>query len=654
MFRSVYRQMLLAGLILLLTALRLWDPLWIEGLRLRGFDLVQQLSPLRVEVADSAVIVLDIDEESIEQFGQWPWPRSIIAKLLDACAEAGAAAIGLDMLFAEQDRTSPPVLAQQSSLPAELRESLATLPSHERLLAHAMGKIPTVLAWTATEHPTADSPATAVSAVLGDATQLQLVTFPGVSGNLPTLEEAAAGRGLITVTQEPDGLIRRIPAISRVGSSYWPALGLELLRVGIGGSSFILEAGPTGLEGAMVQTAQGALKMPVSGDGRLWLRNTPFDSGRYISIADVLAPDGVDRFRERLEDRLVLVGSTFSGLGDRFQLPFSRYLPGVEIHAQAIDALLQGQVPSRPPWILAAELFGMGLTALLASMLAARLTPAAALAGLGLLLSLHWGMAWIAFRQHLWLTDATLPTMALLAAGGVSLLVGYLRTARERHWIRHAFSRYLPEPVVDKLSQHHDQLRLRGETRELTLMFSDVRGFTTLSEGMPPEQLGQLMNRLFTGLTAVIQTHGGTIDKYVGDCIMAFWNAPLSDQEHALHACQAALAMQSKLPELNRELHNEGLLQRDQLIRIGVGIHTGTASVGNFGSRQRFAYTALGDTVNLASRLEGLCKTHHVGIVISAETRAQVRGVRTKLLGEVPVRGRNAPVMVYSLEEFTT
>jgi len=634
--------------------LRLLDPTWVEGLRVAAFDLYQRLWP-REAAPDSPLVVVDIDEASIDRFGQWPWPRSLMARLLDVCAEAGAVALAFDMVFAEPDRTSPSELAKLPTLSEPLRQALTLLPDHEHQLATAMQRIPTALAWRAIGESRGASTSTSIMAVLGERARLDLIQFPGAQGNLEIFERAASGRGLISLAPEPDGIVRRLPAFSRIEESYWPALSLELIRLGMGAGGFVLAVGAAGLEAAVLQHPAGHLTLPVTGDGRAWIyfSDPARRPAHLISAAELLEQPPVAT-TDHLQGRLVLVGSTFPGLGDRHPTPMSAARPGLLIQADFIDAVLADEWLVRPSWALAGELLTLLLVLGMVTLALIHL-PAwgAAAAVLGL-----WAMLWAGslflFVHFHWLLDVGFSTLVSGLMASILLTQSYARSVGERRWIRQAFAQYLPASVVDELAQHPERLRLRGENRELTLMFCDLRGFTRLSESFPPERLGELMTHFLTGLSEEVLRHGGTIDKYIGDCLMAFWNAPLETPDHTRRACLAALAMRRRLVSLNAELQAAGLLPPSQFLAIGIGLHTGPAAVGNFGSRQRFTYTALGDTVNLTAHLESLCKEFAVDIVFSEAARvAGAADWASRPLGEVRVKGRLRPVLVHTFLEET-
>jgi adenylate cyclase len=348
---------------------------------------------------------------------------------------------------------------------------------------------------------------------------------------------------------------------------------------------------------------------------------------------------------------IVFVGTSAEGLKDLRATPTNPAMPGVQLHAEATEQILAGHFLLRPDWARGAELVAIAALGLLLIALLPRLGAAwCAALGAAALAGVVAFSAW-AFVERQWLVA---PVYAVLAVLGVYLtgsLAAFLRTEAERREVRQAFGRYLSPAVVEQLARHPESLRLGGETRELSVLFCDVRGFTTLSEQLDPEALTRLVNRFLTPMTGILLDHGGTIDKYMGDCIMAFWNAPLDDPDHARHAAAAALAMERELEVLNARLAAEAAPGSPAAppLRIGIGINTGRACVGNFGSDQRFDYSAIGDEVNLASRLEGQSKTYGVTCVIGDATRTRLAGWACLELDLLRVKGKREAERIHAL-----
>ncbi len=638
--------MLVAAVLLLLV--RLYDPAPVQQLRHFYFDSLQQHWPRPVADGRPPIAIIDIDEASLQRLGQWPWARTQLLDLVRECADAGAVAIGFDLLFAEADRTSPRNLATgMTHWPKTVRADLRALPDHDALFADSFSAMPVVLGMAGQEAgdgvPAAAQP---VQSMLGGDPQGQVLQFAGVLSSLPALTSAAAGLGWISLAPSTDGIVRQVPLLAASGGQVYPALSIELLRIAMEGKGWMTLMSSAGLEQVMTQTPQGDLSIPVDHNGLFQVYfSPPGTAAETIPAWRVLAGEA----NEALRDRLVLVGSSATGFNDMHPTPLGRTLPGVEVHANILSSILSGHFLTRPSWALGAELSGLVLLILILWWGGRRLEPqglAALIASLAISLLI---LSTSLFLHKHWLIDISFALILLLILGILWGTANAWQTFRERQQIRRAFQHYLSPDLVEQLSRSATPPRLGGESRELTILFCDIRDFTRLSENLPPEKLGLLMNHYLSAMSSIVLAHRGTIDKYIGDCIMAFWNAPLTDPEHALHACQAALAMRAELPAINQQLHEQGLLAPDQSLRIGTGIHTSVVSVGNFGSQQRFDYTVLGDGVNLTARLEGLCKGMARDIIISRTVQEQVPQLSPDPLGDVQVRGKQESVEIFAL-----
>ena len=627
--------------------LRIWDPAPLEALRSRTFDLYQRVKP-RDATLRPAVIV-DIDEASLKAIGQWPWPRTLLADLTTKLTRMGAAVIAYDVIFAEPDRMSPSVAADSfRNLDETTRTELRKLPDNDAVFAEAIRRSRVVLGESGHHLPDgAAQPPPVGFATMGPDPKRFLLNYPGLIGNLPVLEQAAAGRGMLTIQPEPDGIVRRVPMLLIAQQTLMPALTLDMLRVVTRASAFRVNTGPAGVRSVAIP----ALDIPTDGHGQLWLHFAPYDANRYVSAKDVLE----DRApADRIARKLVLVGTSAVGLRDIKATPIDPAMSGVEIHAQVLESILSKSVLTRPGYAIGAELaaavlFGLAIIALgpvlgAATMLGLGAAVAAALAA----------GSWFLFAQQRMLIDATFPLVATFLIYLTLIFTNYFREQLQRHRIRTAFGQYLAPALVTQLAQSHETLTLGGEDRNMSIMFSDVRGFTTISEMYKddPQGLTTLMNNLLTPLTNAIVENQGTIDKYIGDAIMAFWNAPLTDKDHEAHACHAALEMLRRVEVLNEQREKDAAAtgQRFIPIKIGVGINTGRCVVGNMGSDLRFNYSVLGDAVNLASRLEGQSKNYGVGIIIGANT-AKAIGDRfaTLELDRITVKGKTEPETVYTV-----
>jgi adenylate cyclase len=637
-------------LLLLYVLLRLWDPPLLEEIRLRSFDLYQSIKP-RV-AGDRPIVIVDIDEKSLASLGQWPWPRTILADLITRLTQMGAVGIAFDVLFPEQDRLSPGIAVQSfRQIDEELRRKLSGLPSNDEVFAAAIARSRVVLGQsgvgvTSGQADVRGLPQTGF-ATMGPDPKLLLVTFPGLLRNLPVLERAAAGRGLVTIRTERDGMVRRVPMVMSAHGQLVPALTLELLRVATGSGAILVKSDAAGVRSVGIR----GLEVPTDRNGQVWVHFSPTDPARYVSAKDII--DGsVDP--AKVAGKLLLIGTSAVGLLDLKTTPVDAAMPGVEVHAQLLETALTKSVLSYPNYANAIELIfaisvGVAIIVFAPMVTAMTLLIIGAAVGAGLI-----AVSWFMYVHQGVLLDVTFPLMSSLAIYAALVFVNYFREQIDRRRIRSAFGQYLSPTLVEQLAQSPDKLVLGGEERTMTVMFSDVRGFTAISElyKADPQGLTHLMNRLLTPLTNAILARNGTIDKYMGDAIMAFWNAPLEDAAHETHACEAALDMLDRLHELNEERRREAEAAGQPFIpiRIGIGMNTGQCVVGNMGSDLRFQYSVLGDSVNLASRLEGQTKSYGVPIILGSRTAAAVHGkIATMEIDYITVKGKTEPEVVHTV-----
>jgi adenylate cyclase len=646
----------IAALIAVL-GLRLVEPALVRDLRLQSFDQLQRLSPR--EYTDVPVRIIDIDDATLARVGQWPWPRTQVAKLVAGLTDLGAAAIAFDVVFAEPDRTAPArVLAGlvDARLSPDIRKALADLPDPDDVLAAEVARAPVVLGFALTNRPGPATPAIRHGlAHSGDDPRAFLAIYGGAVTNLTVLEEAASGNGSFAIERDRDGLIRQVPLLYRLGDELYPALALEALRVALGASTYLVRSsGASRLESFGEQTGIHSVRLtpdltvPTDVEGRVWLHFTESTPLRYVSAWQVL--DG-SAPADKIEGHIVFVGTSAAGLQDLRATPLDPVAPGVSLHAELAEQILLGHHLRRPDWALGAELVFTIFWGVMLVLLIRRTSAAwsAAIGVLGLLGAMY--VSWLAFRQALLLIDPVFPSLAGAAVYLSGSLANYVMAESERARIRGAFSHYLSPALVKELAAHPELLRLGVEKRPMSVLFADLRGFTSLSEGLPPEELSYVLNCFLTPMTERLQEHRGTIDKYMGDCIMCFWNAPLDTPDHARHACMGALAMVAELTHVNQRLRNEAAARgRPHVpLQIGIGINTGDCCVGNMGSEQRFDYSTVGDEVNLASRLEGQSKHYGVTIVIGDNTRAAVPDIATLELDMIRVKGKQRPVRIHTL-----
>lgn len=632
-----------------LVLLRIWDPLPIEAIRLRGFDLFQLVQPRTPQL--KPVVIVDLDEASLREVGQWPWPRTLVAEMVGRLTAAGAVAIGFDVIFPERDRTSARQTAETiPGLDPETRAKLKALPSNDEVLAEAISRSRVILGQTALAQPSRapEEPLPQTGfAVKGPRAEPPLLSFAGLLRNVPELERAAAGRGLFTIRTERDGVVRRVPIVLRAEDIIVPSLTLEMLRVVSKADGILINTDEAGVR----SVALPGFEIPTDPWAQLWIHFSPHDPSRYVSAADLLlGRAALSRFR----GKLVLIGTSAVGLLDLKTTPIDPAMPGVEIHAQILESVLSRTILAAPGYATLAEILISALIALALIGLAPALSAWGLFLAGGAIAAAVLGLSWYYFSQLNLLIDYTFPLLSSLVVYWTLVFTNYLRAHNERQQIRSAFSQYLSPALVEELARSPEKLALGGEQRTLTVLFSDVRGFTSISELYrdDPAGLTRLMNRLLTPLTHAVIDRKGTMDKYMGDAIMAFWNAPLEVPGHELLACEAALVMQERMAELNAARQREAaeLGQPFLPMVVGVGLNTGTCVVGNMGSDLFFNYSVLGDPVNLASRLEGQSKVYGVPIVIGASTAAFV-GDRfaTLELDCVRVKGKSEPERISAL-----
>jgi adenylate cyclase len=533
---------------------------------------------------------------------------------------------------------------------------MRSLPDPDELLAASLAGVPSIGAFAfsdSTRNVDLKQPAGIASA--GDDPRKFVAQYTGATPNLPVLEQAFAGFGFVNFEPEIDGIVRRVPLLAVYREALYPSFAAETLRVVQGALNYTVKSsGASGEKSLGVSTGIVAIKIgnaiaATDATGALILYDSGHRAERFVSAASIL--DGtVDP--GLLAGKIVVIGATAAALRDIRATPLSPSIAGVEIQAQLLEQMIGGEYLYRPDWANGLEITYLALIGI-AMIAAIRGTGAAgsALVAIGVA-ALSIALSWAAFHFERWLVDPISPLIAAFAVYLSGSLVGYLRTEAERRQNRLVLGQYLPPRLVERYSRNMDALRLGGETRELTILFTDIRGFTTIAETMDPGELTRLINEFLTPMTRIIQEQcDGTVDKYIGDCIMAFWNAPHDDPDHARHALDAALAMRHELDRLNRHWIEaaESAGRTFDPLRIGIGVNTGRCTAGNFGSEQRFGYSALGDSVNLASRLESLSRMYGVDIVVGAATARAVSGFALLEIDRVRVKGRMAPESIYAL-----
>ena len=581
------------------------------------------------------VTIAAIDEASLAKIGRWPWSRTTFAALAERLDQLGAKVIAFDLFFPE--RESPRADAQFARAISSTRKVvLGTVFIDNDTEIRYLGPAGLAAARLAIAPQ-------AIADVRSSAQGEPVFKRPepyGVLVNILELQRGAAYAGHIDVPPDPDGVVRRAPLIRRFDGRYFPAFDVQVARAYLSAEVPALELASYGIAGLKL----GEHSIPLDEEGRLLVRHRRPGSFAAVPIVDILEGRADPAL---LKGRVVLVGNTATGIGDVRVTPFGATLPGVEVRASIIESLLQGDALQRPEWMMVADVAAMALIALVLIVLLPRLgvsgggVLAAALLGGYLALAIY-----LFESQGLWL-NLVYPTLLVALLFATATLVEYFFTFSEKRYLKVAFQHYVPPAVVDDLVADAGKLQLGGEKRELTVLFSDIRGFTTLSEAMAPEDLVKLMNEYFTVMTEKVFEHRGSLDKYIGDAIMAIFGAPLAEPQHAELACRAALDMVRTLRSFQDTLRRRGL----PAIDIGVGINTGPMVVGNMGSKSRFNYTVVGDAVNLASRIEHLNKEYGTNILVSEYTYLPLKDEfpLAREVDRVRVRGRAQPVHLFEL-----
>lgn len=602
------------------------------------------------ETPHHSIIIVDIDEKSLAQLGQWPWPRDLVAQLVERIDQQGAKVIGLDMMFIEADRTSPKNLFQRYP---QIGTGLARiLPSfdHDQQLGDALAQSDSVLGYAMlTQNDGLKDPAALPfpSANLQVAAegigfdQLSLLSAYRATANHPAVAQALS-EGFLNFFPESSGAVHKVPLLISLDGIPYPSLALEVARIALGEQNLTIHPAPAnGKRHNLLGVSIGERFVPTDDLGQMSVNfRGPWKSFAYLSVSDLLESN-----HPELQGAVVLIGTSAAGLLDLQTTPLSRIIPGVEIHANIVDNLLAGD-PLRHDILteigITISLIMVG--GILLSLLLARSGPLkGALGALGILLAAISGNYLLLFKNGN-IVGLTYPLLTIVLIWLLVTLANYFLVERQKLFVQGAFRHYLAPQVVEQLLQNPTQLSLTGQEKVLTVMFSDIRNFTSISEQMDSVALADFMNRYLTEMSQLITDGRGMIDKFIGDAIMAIWGAPLDDDEHALQAVKSALYMQEKTTELKEKWVFEGLPE----INIGIGLNSGPMRVGNFGSEQLFDYTVIGDQVNLASRLEGLNKVYGTGILISAQTRDQLKGqILCRPIDLVRVKGKQQPVEIF-------
>ncbi len=608
------------------------------------------------------VVIVAIDQKSVDALGRWPWPRTRIAELIERLDAYGAKVVALDIVFSEPDESLG--LSTIKGLKNRLKdkgqdvrseiEAVEKAADSDARLASALKKSPSAILgyffFTSKEeikHLEEKQAAylipsrfTSIRYIEKGTPSPDILTAAGVEENIKVLSDAATNFGYFNTAPDSDGTVRWVPLAIKYGDNFYPHLALEAVRKYLASPPLILNAARYGVDSIQI----GHRNVPTDERGRL-LINYRGDQKTFphYSLSDVLKGDlPADAFK----DKIVLIGATAVGIYDMRVTPFSGAFPGVEIHANVIDNILKGDFINRPDWIVVFDIAAMLLLGIALAIVIPKIRAVyaalftIALAVLYIILNNY---AFDTFR--IWLT-VVYPVNTIVLVSSCVITFQFMTEEKRKREIKNAFSHYVSPSHINEILKDPHKLVLGGEEKRLTVLFSDIRGFTTISEGLKPQELVKLMNDYLTPMTEMVLKNGGTVDKYIGDAIMAFWGAPIWQEDHPARACKTALDMMERLAELSVEWKKKGRPEID----IGIGLSTGNLTVGNMGSTTRFDYTVMGDAVNLGSRLEGMNKEYGTHIIVPKYTYEDVKTEFIfRHLDLIRVKGKKIPINIYEL-----
>lgn len=605
---------------------------------------------------DTRVVILDIDEKSLNAEGRWPWPRNKVATMVHQLFDRyQVRVVGFDIAFAEHD-TSSGLPIFEALAKGELKDDPEYLAffkgaraslDYDQILAGELAKWPTVLGVALGGKEdiagTLPPPVFDIKA-LGDVDYRYYVST-GYSGNIAELQNAATATGHIYPAIDVDGITRRVPMFMRFKDGFYEALSLAIARTYLGNAPVRLQMDePRRIgnrkEGWMRAIRIGDVQIPLD---RAMTAMVPYrDVGgfRYVSATDVIRGTLP---ADELKDKIIIVGTSAAGLVDLRATPIKEDLAGVEVHAALVSGILDGTIKNRPPEVLGLVVLVICVIGIPLAVVLPRLSAMWSTAAVAALLAAVTAANLYMWQSKNWVVPIASPLLMLVLLYFLNMVYGFFAEARSRRLITGLFGTYVPKELVAEMSKNPGEYSMKGESREMTVLFSDVRDFTSISEGLTPEGLKDLMNTYLTAMTEKVQAERGTIDKYIGDAIMAFWGAPLADADHATHALETAIAMQKGLRDLDAPFAKRGW----PVLHIGVGLNCGMMSVGDMGSRFRRSYTVMGDSVNLASRLEGLTKEYGVGILVTENIVRKATGFVYREIDKVRVKGKHEGVAIF-------
>ncbi len=636
-FTSIWMVLVFA---LVLLGVRIDNSNTVKTLKFKTWDYFQQIQP-RADISDR-VMVVNITESDLKRYGQWPWPRHILGLFHAGLTDSGAVLVNYNVLFAEADRMGGKEYLKSFPMTEEVREQLgAFLTDTDRVFAYAINESKNVVLMMSVKSDKDEIIPTTTPIIQKGNVLPWLYEYNGIVPPLTQLTVGAKGIGVNVTSPEPDAVVRKMPVLIRVGDKIYPSMLLENIRLVNSSKRIKVVAKEYGINEVLVSKKAG---IPVNHNAEMYINYADPSQYTQLSVEQVFSREHDDK----IKGRIVVVGMDAAGLSVLKYTPHGLTTDQM-ITAQALDTTMTGDYLYRTPQADTYEIVFLGLLLLL---LLVVLPRTSVLLAVPLLFFIEGGVAYGAFMAYTnkgFLVDPSWTMLSVFLIWSHSVYNNFATQSRLRQQIKKQFEHYLDPRMVKKLQKDPTLLKLGGETRNMTFMFCDIRGFTPISEKYKsnPAGLTKLINRFLTRMTNVIIANGGTVDKFMGDCIMAFWNAPLDTKDHQMLAVLTAAQMQSELAMLNAQLKEENLPN----INIGIGINTGEALVGNMGSDQRFDYSVIGDPVNLAARLESASKTLGRTLIVSENTKKGIEHKFTfEYIDEIMVKGKTEPVKVYSLQ----
>jgi adenylate cyclase len=630
--------------------------------QLENWTYDTRLNFTRLDTIDERVVIVDIDESSLAEVGRWPWGRDKLATIVENLfGFYQARVVGFDIVFAEKDESSglhrfdelANTRLKENTEYKQVLEEIRPSLMHDEIFARSLDGKNVVLGYYFKFN--VQEGESGVTGLLPPALtrmdaqwseRLPIHKSTGYGGNLEILQSSAKSGGYFdNPFVDPDGVFRRVPLVQSYEGYLFASLALATTQAYLGAEGIELAVKSEGAKGSKEYYALETIniqnyRVPVDARAAVFV---PY-RGRQGSFPYVPIYKILDRSVDPtlLKDKIVLIGTSAPGLLDLRSTPVQNIYPGVEVHANIISGILDDRIKHKPAWTVGYEFVLLVVIAISMALLLPLVSPLLAAVATGGISGLVMAGTFIAWHNNLILPLAS-PLLLIGLIFTLHMSYGFFIESRGKRQLANLFGHYIPPELVDEMSESPDEYSLDGENREMTVLFSDVRGFTTISEGMDPKQLTQLMNALLTPMTRVIHKNRGTIDKYMGDAIMSFWGAPIADPEHAHHALYAAMEMMEELKIMQEDFRQRGWPE----VNIGIGLNTGNMNVGNMGSEFRMAYTVLGDAVNLGSRLEGLTKNYGVNIIVSESTKSEIPEFLFRELDLVRVKGKNEPVAIF-------